>query len=131
MLMKVSFPGPMAVEASVGSFTVRTDQPVTSGGDNSAPSPYLLFLSSIATCAGFFALRFCQQREIATEGMELIAAFETNQESHRLEKVRLELKLPDGFPEKYEQAIVKAMDQCTVKRAINNPPEFEITTVMM
>jgi ribosomal protein S12 methylthiotransferase accessory factor len=131
MLMKVSFPGAMAVEASVGSFTVRTDQPVSSGGDNTAPSPYLLFLSSIATCAGFFALRFCQQREITTQGMELIAAFETNQESHKLEKVRLELKLPDGFPEKYEQAIVRAMDQCTVKRAINDPPEFEITTVIL
>ncbi len=126
--MKVSFPGGLAVDAAIGSFVVHTDQPTASGGDNSAPSPFLLFIASIATCAGFFALRFCQQRGIPTDGMELVSAFDTNPESHKLEKVRIELKLPENFPQKYEQAILRAMDQCAVKRAIMDPPEFEITT---
>ena len=30
------------------------------------------------------------------------------------------------FPEKYKGAIIKAMDLCTVKKHILNPPEFEI-----
>ena len=41
--------------------------------------------------------------------------------------MEVELILPEGFPEKYRGAIVKAMDQCVVKQHILNPPEFEIT----
>ena len=44
----------------------------------------------------------------------------------RLDSVRIELRLPPGFPEKYRQAIVRAVDQCAVKRAIADPPRFEI-----
>ncbi len=38
----------------------------------------------------------------------------------------LRLTLPKDFPEKYRAAIVRAMDQCTVKRHLHNPPEIRI-----
>ena len=57
--INVSFPGNLVIESVKGDFTIRTDQPEESGGDNSAPSPSDLFTVSIAACAGFFALRFC------------------------------------------------------------------------
>ncbi len=66
----VSFPGGVAVDARMGSHVVRTDQPAPWGEDG-APAPFDLFLASIATCMGFYALRFCQEREIATEGLGL------------------------------------------------------------
>jgi putative redox protein len=41
--------------------------------------------------------------------------------------VAVEISLPPGFPEKYRTAVIKAADQCTVKRHILSPPAFEIT----
>ena len=64
--MEITFPGGLAVEARSDSFVIRSDQPQSNGGDNSAPSPFDLFLASLGNCAGFFALRFCQQRQIDT-----------------------------------------------------------------
>jgi ribosomal protein S12 methylthiotransferase accessory factor len=127
MKMEVRFPGNLAVEAKVGNFVVRTDQPAAAGGDESAPSPYGLFLASLATCAGYFAVRFCRERDIDTEGMVLTASFERDSANHRLEKTSLHLTLPIGFPEKYKKAIIRAMDECTVKKAIQDPPAFEVT----
>lgn len=125
----VRFPGNLKVEASVGDFVIPTDQPEKSGGDNSAPSPFVLFASSIATCAGFFALKFCRTREIDTTGMTVNLSYDWDKEQKRYPKMRLELTLPADFPEKYHGAIHKAVDQCVVKQHILNPPDFELVLV--
>jgi len=127
--INVTFPANLAVEASVGDFTIRTDQPEKSGGDNSAPSPSALFITSVATCAGYFALKFCRARKIDTTGMRLTMQYDWDKELKRYPKMSIQLELPDGFPEKYRGAIIKAMDQCAVKRSILQPPEFEMTLI--
>ena len=37
------------------------------------------------------------------------------------------LKLPEGFPDKYKAAVVNAMNLCTVKKHLHQPPEFAVT----
>lgn len=128
-MMEISFAGGVAVNASLRGFTVPTDQPEAAGGANSAPSPFELFLASLGTCAGFYALRFCQQRDIATDGMRLTLDTVRNPESKKLEQVQIKLHLPAGFPEKYQKTILRAVDQCAVKKAIFDPPEINVETV--
>jgi ribosomal protein S12 methylthiotransferase accessory factor len=125
----VSFPGNLRVEAKVGEFIIATDQPEKSGGEGTAPAPFALFASSIATCAGFFAVKFCLTRKIDTEGMKLSMTYDWDKEQKRYPKMTLQLTLPKGFPAKYHAAILRAMDQCVVKEHIQNPPEFEISLV--
>ena len=128
MDMKITFPGGLAVNAAFKGFTVPTDQKVENGGGGTAPEPFDMFLASLGTCAGLYALRFCQQREIDTEGIGLTLVTGKHPESKRLALVRLEIELPAGFPEKYREAIVRAVDQCAVKRHIVEPPRFEVVT---
>lgn len=127
MKFEVSFPGGMKVNAQYRGHTIATDQPVAAGGTDTAVAPFDLFLASIATCAGFYAMRFCEQRSIATTGLNLTLEPVRDEQTHRLTTVRLELTLPDGFPEKYRDAIVRAVDQCAVKRALADPPQFDVT----
>ena len=129
MSMTITFPGGAAVDAHFKEFTVHTDQSVQHGGRGAAPEPFDLFLASLGTCAGLFALRFCQQRGIDTTGLGVTLATEKNAERNRLSSVRIEIQLPPGFPEKYEDAIVRAADQCTVKRHILEPPAFAVVAV--
>ena len=81
MEMQVLFPGGRKVDALYKGFTVRTDQPVKAGGENSAPSPFDLFLCSIGTCAGYYVLDFCQERSIPYQEIELTVNFEKNRET--------------------------------------------------
>jgi ribosomal protein S12 methylthiotransferase accessory factor len=128
MDMQISFPGGVAVQADYKGFSVISDQPEANGGTNRDPSPFDLFLISLGNCAGFFALRFCQQRDLDTSGMGLTLTAQRNPENKRLEKVAITIQLPAGFPEKYRAAIIKATDQCAVKKAIFDPPEFAVLT---
>ena len=126
--LKVEFPGGLRVDAIVRGHTISTDQPIGSGGGDSAPSPFELFLSSIATCAGIYALGFCNSKGISTEGMSISMDIGKDINSGLVSKVSLDLKVPEDFPKKYESAIIKSMDLCAVKKHLQNPPEFEITT---
>ncbi|MGE4296727.1 MAG: OsmC family protein [Desulfovibrionaceae bacterium] len=122
----VSFEGGMRVDARVGEYTVATDQSADKGGQGSAPNPFQLFLASLATCSGIYALRFCESRKIDTTGLRLVMRTELDASGKRIGKVTMELGLPAAFPEKYRGAIVRAVDLCTVKKHILTPPEFVV-----
>lgn len=121
----VSFPGGQRVDAKIREFVIQTDQSKEHGGDQSAPQPYDLFLTSLATCAGIFALKFCQSRHLDTEGLRLRMEWESHPTDPAASRAVLSLTLPAGFPERYEASILKAMDLCAVKRTIETPPHFE------
>ncbi len=127
--MDIRFPGGLRVDALHEGFWVRTDQPIAAGGAGAAPSPFDLFLASIGTCAGFYALRFCQQRNLETEGLALTLSLERGPEGKHIARIRVEISLPEAFPEKYRDALLRAVDQCAVKRHIAQPPLFEIVTI--
>jgi putative redox protein len=128
MNIDIQFPGGSAVAARFKGFTVATDQSPEHGGAGAAPEPFDLFLASLGTCAGLYALRFCQERGIDTGGLGLRLTTENDPARRRLDAIRLDLRLPAGFPDKYRAAIVRAVDQCAVKRHIAEPPRFEVTT---
>lgn len=125
----VSFPGGVAVDATYGGHTVHTDQPMQAGGSDSAMSPFDLFFASIAACMGFYALRFCQERGLSTEGLRLTLDPIREQEGKRVTLVRIGVQLPVSFPEKYRSAIERAIDHCAVKKHIMEPPRFELNVV--
>jgi len=127
--LEVLFRDDKQVEARFEGFTVLADQPKAEGGSGAAPWPFALFLASLATCTAFYVQGFCQVREIDQTGMKLLMRTFSDSQGKRLERVELELKLPPGFPEKYEKAIVRVANQCAVKKAILNPPEIELHAI--
>lgn len=123
----VSFPEGKKVNAVIDNYTIKSDQPLPRGGSGSAANPFQLFLSSIALCAGFFALEFCMARNIVTEGMALKMICNYDEDEKRFTTLEINLKLPEEFPEKYNRAIIRAMNACTVKKHLLNPPKIEIS----
>lgn len=126
--LEVSFPGGKKVNARVGNFTIFTDQSAKAGGQASAPEPFDLFLASIATCAGVFALGFCQSRHIDSRGLGLRMECDKDPNNNLYTRMRFHLTLPADFPAKYRSGIEKAISLCTVKRHIAHPdvPAFEV-----
>lgn len=129
MEFDISFDGGKKIISTFRGFSVKTDQPVEDGGENTAPSPFDLFLSALGTCAGFYVLSFCDTRHLSTKDAKLTLIGDYNEEKGRLETVRIDIHLPVDFPEKYKKALIRTVDQCSVKKAIMNPPEFKIATV--
>ena len=124
MQMQIDFPGGNRVDARVGDLVIHTDQ------DGSAPPPFTLFLASIGTCAGIYVLSFCQHRGLSTEGIRILQRTRTNHETHMVETIEIDIEVPPDFPEKYHKALIRAADQCAVKRHLTDPPEFAVRTVV-
>lgn len=128
--MIVTLPGGKRVDTRIGAHVIRTDQPVENGGEDTAPSPFQLFLAAIGTCAGIYVAGFCQKRGLPTEGIRLRQRNHLHPETGVLVRVELDIEVPPSFPDKYFEALVRVADQCAVKKAIQAQPVFEVKTVV-
>jgi len=129
MEMIIDFPGGARVDAHFGPYTVATDQPPMGGGTGSAPTPFAVFLSSIGTCAGIYVLGFCKQRGLSTDGIRIVQRVHSDM-SGMVRKIDLEIQVPESFPEKYRPSLIKSAELCAVKKHLEQPPVFEVTTTV-
>lgn len=123
----------MKVTAEFDNFMVTTDQPPASGGEGSAPTPFQLFLAALGTCAGVYIAAFCEQRGISSEKIIIRqnAEYEEAPDGKmRLARVSMEIRVPDDFPVKYHNALVKTAELCAVKKVLSSPPEFALRTIV-
>ncbi|MGV3623604.1 MAG: OsmC family protein [Archangium sp.] len=125
--LEISLPGGRRVDARVGEHLIHTHQPRENGGTDSAPSPFEIFLASIGTCAGIFVQGFCAKRDIPFEDIRIQQHIDVD-EHGVLRSIDLDLRLPPTFPERYRNALVQVVDQCSVKKAIAAQPAFTVRT---
>ncbi len=126
--MEITFDGGKVVTAHLNGHIIKTDQSLTSGGQNTAPSPFELFLASIGTCAGIYVKSFCDNRKIPTDNIKIIQTFEFDEKTGLPVNFKIDIKLPADFPEKYKEAVISAAELCKVKKAIAAQPVFEVIT---
>ena len=128
MELKITFAGNKQVIAHTDGHNIITDQPIQGGGNNTAPAPFTLFLASIGTCAGIYVKSFCDQRGLPTEDVSISQKHKFNPATHMIEGIDLQINVPDSFPSKYYNALVKVANQCAVKKHLQNPPEMNVYT---
>jgi len=122
--MTVCFPGGKRIRADYAGFQIHTDQSRDNGGEAGAPEPFDLFFASLATCAGHYVNSFCAEREIPTDRIRLVQSW-TRDDKRMLKQIRIEIRVPTDFPDKYHKALVRAAEQCSVRRLFDSPPEIE------
>ena len=127
MKIEVSLLEGQQLQASFGDHQITSDQSVAVGGKAEYPEPFDYFLASMPLCAAFYMRKFCQQRDISTEGLKVIQNNENiDEDDHYKKKMRIEVIIPDDFPKKYRKALLASANTCTVKKVIQAMPEFEI-----
>ena len=126
--ISITFPGGARGDASFKGFVVQTDQPVYAGGEGSAPTPFATFLASIGACAGIYVLGFLRQRGLPTDGVRIVQRMHSNPMTGMVSQIDLQIDVPEGFPEKYKDALVRSAELCAVKKHFEHVPEFHVTT---
>jgi putative redox protein len=130
MDIHVTFPRNKRVDATFDGHVLHTDQPRSAGGDDSGPSPFDVFLASLATCAGAYIVAFCDRRGIPTDQIELVQRAIYGEDGKTLVDVELYVHLPASFPENYRVAVVRAAEGCRVKKVLAHPPRVSINTII-
>lgn len=60
--------------------------------------------------------------------MEIIQSMNFNPFSGMIDKIILNIILPEGFPGKYKKAVINSANLCAVKKHLEKPPQFSIIT---
>ena len=126
--MEITFDGGKVITAHHHGHSIRTDQPVNNGGTDSAPSPFGLYMASIGTCAGIYVKSFCDNRKIPADDIKMILTTQYNKETGLPVNIKIDIRIPPEFPEKYRNSLINAAELCKVKKSIASPPVFEIVT---
>ena len=129
MEIKVNYLDNLRQEALFDDFTIITDQPIRYKGDGSAPGPFDYFLASSALCAAYFVRVYCNARDIPTENIRLSQNNIVDPENRYNQIFKIQVELPDDISEKDRIGILRSVERCSVKRVIQNNPEFQIETV--
>lgn len=126
MQIQVRFLDNLKVEAAFDDYTIIADQPVRYKGDGLAPSPFDYFLASSALCAAYFVKVYCKARDIDTNDIRIVQNNIVDPENRYNQSFQIEVDLPESISEKDRDGILASIERCTVKRVIQNSPEFKI-----
>lgn len=129
MEIKVNFLDKLRLEAKFDDFTVIADQPIRYKGDGSAPGPFDYFLASSALCAAYFVKLYCNTRNIPTEHIRLSQNNIVDPENRYAQIFKIQVELPADISEKDREGILRSIDRCTVKKVVQEGPEFVIEEV--
>ncbi len=129
MEIKVNFLDKLRLEAKFDDFTVIADQPIRYKGDGSAPGPFDYFLASSALCAAYFVKLYCDTRNIPTENIRLSQNNIVDPENRYAQIFKIQVELPADISDKDRQGILRSIDRCTVKKVVQQGPEFVIEEV--
>jgi ribosomal protein S12 methylthiotransferase accessory factor len=129
MEIKVNFLDKLRLEAKFDDFTVIADQPIRYKGDGSAPGPFDYFLASSALCAAYFVKLYCDTRNIPTENIRLSQNNIVDPENRYQQTFKIQVELPPDISDKDRQGILRSIDRCTVKKVVQQGPEFIIEEV--
>ncbi|KAA0696301.1 OsmC domain/YcaO domain-containing protein [Halopseudomonas laoshanensis] len=129
MEIKVNFLDNLRLEAKFDDFTVVADQPIRYKGDGSAPGPFDYFLASSALCAAYFVKLYCDTRGISTDNIRLSQNNIVDPENRYKQTFKIQVELPADISAKDRQGILRSIDRCTVKKAVQTGPDFIIEEV--
>ena len=129
MEIKVNFLDNLRLEAKFDDFSVIADQPIRYKGDGSAPGPFDYFLASSAMCAAYFVKVYCNSRDIPTESIRLSQNNIVDPEDRYNQVFQIQVELPESISEKDRKGILRSIDRCTVKKVVQQGPEFKVEAV--
>jgi putative redox protein len=113
-------------EVLVRGHTITVDQPVEDGGDDTAPTPTELFVSSLAACVAFYARRYLARHDLPTAGLAVDVEFQMSSRPARVGDIDIRLRIPDGVPEQNRAGLLAVASHCTVHNSLSQPPTVHI-----
>ena len=129
MEIKVNFLDNLRLEAKFDDFSVIADQPIRYKGDGSAPGPFDYFLASSALCAAYFVKVYCNARDIPTDNIRLSQNNIVDPEDRYNQLFQIQVELPENISDKDKKGILRSIDRCTVKKVVQQNPEFKVEAV--
>ena len=126
MEMDIHFSDGQKVKTRLKGATIAIGSDNGSVSDDPGLEPLDLFFASMGLCAGKYVMGFCRPRDIPYKGTRIFLRTQWDEKKKIHTRVLIQIQLPQEFPIKYKKAVLRAVNLCSVKKHIINPPAFEV-----
>jgi len=124
MELTVRHTGGVRFEAQTRGHRLICDQPAANGGEDLGMTPPELLLSSLGTCAGFYALSYLKARSLPSDGLTVKVTAEKVTKPARLDQIVIEVDAP-GCPPEQESWIRRSIEACLIHNTLTHGPHIE------
>jgi putative redox protein len=111
----------------VRGHTILVDQPLESGGEDTAPTPTELFIAALTACIAFYARRYLERHHIPAAGLEVTADYTMGGRPARVSAIDVHIAVPPELPAERRDAFLAVASHCTVHNTLEQPPMVGIT----
>lgn len=106
--------------------SIVSDQPAENGGFDEGMTPPELFLSSLGSCAGFYAAQYLKKKGLATEGTLVRVFAEKAKNPARLDNFKIEVEVPAAVDEEHRKGVEEAVHHCLIHNTLQHPPTITL-----
>jgi putative redox protein len=125
MHVKVDYKGKLQFQAIARDHRVWSDQPLENGGEDAGMTPPEWFLASLGSCVGFYAVQYCQTRDLDTSGLTVeVSAEKTTDKPSRIDNIEIDLTLPLALEPKHQKGLEEAVNACLIKNTLTHSPQI-------
>lgn len=117
--------GAVQFEARAGRNTVVSDQPESNHGFDEGMTPPELLLTSLGTCAGYYAVDYLKRNQLSLEGVRVRVTAEKAKNPARLDEFKIEVDAPAGLSEEHIKGVEEAVHRCLIHNTLLHPPKIE------
>lgn len=124
--LRVTCEGGKRFAAEVRGHRIESDQTAKGGGEDSAPTPFDIFVGSLGMCMLLFATLYVERHGLSTEGLALDIEFEMARNPNRLGKVHGILHVPGADLGQRREALLRAALACPVHHSLREDTEVTL-----
>ena len=111
--------------AASRSHEVVCDQPLDNSGTDAGMSPPEFLLTSLATCAGYYAVQYLKTRGLPADGLTARVTAEKAKAPARLAAFHIEVNVPGLEDERHREGVLRAVKSCLIHNTLLNPAAIE------
>lgn len=98
------------------------DQPRGNGGEDEGMTPPEWLLSALASCVGYYVVKYCEARDLDCRDLRVVAgATKSNDYPLRMDGFTVDIYLPDHLDERDRKGLLHAAERCLIHQTLARP----------
>jgi putative redox protein len=113
-------------EAEARGHRVLCDQPAANSGTDAGMAPPEFLLTSLGTCAAYYAVEYLRARQLSAEGLTVAVSAAKAPAPARLASFRINISVPGLDEQRHKEGVLRAVKACLIHNTLMNPPAIEL-----
>ena len=118
--------GGVQFEIKARQHSVICDQPVENDGYDEGMTPPEFLLSSLGSCAAYYAVDYLKRANLEREGVKVRVTADKVKGPFRLDNFNIEVEIPGEIQPNHWQGVEDTVHRCIIHNTLLNPPSIHV-----